>query len=201
MKTNRAFDFFFVLFLVVGLGLAAFNRQHIRDWWTLRSYQPSTQVSQLATNAGFNNEGRRLFYISNPQFVSQADLDQTCSPENLGCIKPNGQIFLLQVSPVESQDDLVVTAAHEMLHQAYRRLSNTEKATLAKLSEAYLASSDNDSLKTEMAGITDPDERADELHSILGSEILDLPSGLIEHYDRYFSDRSLSTKAYDQTQK
>jgi hypothetical protein len=72
---------------------------------------------------------------------------------------------------------------------------------LAKLSEAYLASSDNDSLKTEMAGITDPDERADELHSILGSEILDLPSGLIEHYDRYFSDRSLSTKAYDQTQK
>ena len=200
MKTSRIFDSFFVLFLVAALGLAAFNRQNIRDWWKLRSYQPSTQVTQLATSAGMNNEGRRLFYISNPQFVTPEEMAQACAPENLGCINQRGQIFLLAVNPTESQDDLIVTAAHEMLHQAYRRIPGSERAVLYKLGQAYLDSSDNDSLKQQLAGYKDDDERADEMHSILGSEVLDLPSGLVEHYDKYFSDRSLSTKAYDRTQ-
>ena len=200
MRTSRIFDFFFVLFLVVGLSLVAFNRQAIQDWWRLRGYTPSDQVSQLATSAGMNAEGRRLFYISNPQFVSAEEMAQACAPENLGCINQRGQIFLLAVNPTKSQDDVIVTAAHEMLHQAYQRIPSSQQAVLYKLGQAYVDSSDNDALKQQLMGYKDDNERADEMHSILGSEVLDLPSGLIQHYDQYFSERSLSTKAYDRTQ-
>jgi hypothetical protein len=86
-----------------------------------------------------------------------------------------------------------VTSAHEMLHAAYMRLSDEERSAVDTLVEAeYTKLSSNDEFAERMAfyARTEPGERDNELHSIIGTEVATISPELERHYARYFDDRS-----------
>jgi uncharacterized coiled-coil DUF342 family protein len=84
-----------------------------------------------------------------------------------------------------------VTAAHEMLHVVYHRLSAGEKATINReLQEVFKGISNERVKKTiEAYRERDPNVVNNELHSILATEIRQLTPTLERHYAQYFKDR------------
>ncbi|HET6622708.1 MAG TPA: hypothetical protein VFG56_02120, partial [Candidatus Saccharimonadales bacterium] len=93
-----------------------------------------------------------------------------------------------------------VTAAHEMLHAAYDRLSETERQHVNQLIEAE-AKNNNDQTVEDLVKIyakTEPGERLNELHSIFGSQVGDLSSELEDYYRSYFTDRGQVVEFYRQ---
>lgn len=191
-RTSRLFDIIFVAALGVLLWWAAVNRVAVGDWVYFMHYHPSAKTVQVAAAAGLSPAGQRLFYRTDPQFVPHSVVDQACSVENLGCIDPKGRVYILDES--NQPNRTVVTAAHEMLHLAYRRLSNQAKQDLAPLLDQGIAMNSTD-IASELTGLTTADDRRDEAHSLLGSEYRDLPPALERYYSQYFSDRSKVVQA------
>jgi hypothetical protein len=78
-----------------------------------------------------------------------------------------------------------------MLHVAYQRLSSSEKKKVnAMLEEAYSQVTDKriqDNINSYKEAGADIDN---ELHSILGTEVANLPPALENYYKQYFTDRS-----------
>src|SRR5690606_32509048 len=84
-----------------------------------------------------------------------------------------------------------VTAAHELLHAAWDRLSKSEQTRLGALLEEAYTKIGTDELEERMAYYerTQPGERANELHSIIGTEMADVGEELETYYKKYFIDR------------
>lgn len=152
------------------------------------SYKPNTEVMQAATEAGLNEQGKRLLYRTDPQFVSQLVMEQECDVEKLGCINEAGRVFILDRGDNRSQ--MVVTAAHEMLHLAYRRLSEARRRELQLLIDEAIKMNDGVRLESELKGQATPEDRYDEAHSLLGTEYRRLPTDLEAYYATYFADRA-----------
>lgn len=186
-RTSRTFDVFFLVAVAVIIWLSYTNRTAIGDWVFFRSFQPSAEVTLVATDAGLSDTGRHLLYRTDPQFVNQAEVDIQCDAERLGCLSPRGQAFVLD-NPAE-RNQTVVTAAHEMLHLAYRRLPQSKKDELAPLLDEAMAAHAID-INDELRSATTQEERRDEAHSLLGTEYDQLPAGLETYYKAYFTDRT-----------
>jgi ethanolamine utilization protein EutA (predicted chaperonin) len=84
-----------------------------------------------------------------------------------------------------------VTAGHEMLHAAYDRLSPSEKERINGLLEDAYSRITDQRLRQNVASYEsrDPSVVLNELHSILGTEVRNLPKDLETYYGRYFDDR------------
>jgi len=89
-----------------------------------------------------------------------------------------------------------VTAVHEMLHAAYQRLSADDRTKVNNLVEAeYAKLKSNPAYEERMAyyARTEPGERDNELHSIIGTEVATVSPELEAHYKKYLSNRSKIT--------
>ncbi len=111
---------------------------------------------------------------------------------------------MLDVTDQRLNGVIQVTAAHEVLHAEYDRLSRTERENVDKLAAEFFANLSNDRIKRtiERYKSKDPSVVPGELHSILGTEIRDLSPELETYYSRYFSDRSKIvsySEGYEQT--
>lgn len=118
-----------LLFLVAGW--VVLNRQYVVDQLVVWQYQPSSQISQLAERAQMNDKGTFYFYASEPQLEGTAKFNEVCKRQEensaiLGCFT-NGKIFVYDISDERLSGVEEVTAAHEMLHAVYVRLSSSEK--------------------------------------------------------------------------
>lgn len=191
--------------LVVGwlglLALGAWQYQAIIDWWQLRSYTPEPVIAQLSTKAAFSEEGERLFYLGIPELDQKATFSTNCpireQSYTLGCYS-NGRIYILNVERPELDGVMTVTAAHEMLHKAYERLSGGERRDVDALTEAYFTSNADARLRELIAEYdqVQPGTKHNELHSLLATQIVELPEGLEEYYSQYFDDREAVAEAY-----
>ncbi|HEY5152347.1 MAG TPA: hypothetical protein VII55_00060, partial [Candidatus Saccharimonadales bacterium] len=88
------------------------------------------------------------------------------------------------------------TAAHEMLHGAYDRLSGPEKAKVdTMLLDYYNHDLTDQRIRDTIAAYrkTEPHDVVNEMHSVFGTEVANLPAGLQQYYTRYFTDRSKVT--------
>jgi chromosome segregation ATPase len=92
-----------------------------------------------------------------------------------------------------------VTAAHETLHAIWERMSSDEKTRVGALLEVAYKKINDPKLNERMAYYdrTEPGERDNELHSILGTEYKDLGSDLEAHYANYFTDRAKVVDLHD----
>jgi hypothetical protein len=196
-RTSRTFDVIFLIILGGSLWWATLHRAGVGDWVYFLSYQPSAQTVQTADDAGLSPLGRRLLYRTDPQFTSKAAVTAACDIERLGCIDSKGRVYILD--DPEQPAQTVVTAAHEMLHLAYRRLSSEHKQELAPLIDQAISMNAADGLSGELADEKTPDDRRDEAHSLLGTEYKDLPDGLEQYYSQYFSDRAKVLAAYSRS--
>ena len=146
--------------------------------------------------------GRRLFYVSDPKLDDKTNFNQDCrSVEQtivLGC-STGRQILLYKVEDSRLAGVVQVTAAHEMLHMAYKRLSTDEKSRVNTLLQKAFTDL-NDKRINELIDSyrqSEPDQIDNELHSILATEVRDLPSELENYYKKYFDNR-LSVVQYSE---
>lgn len=204
-KTSRAplLGSLFVIIIVASIFLALFFRQTIVDHIVAWQYQPSSVIESFVSESGMNDHGKLLYYASQPQLEDKSSFGKYCpSSESgsavLGCYV-NDRIYLFNVTNDQLKGIKPVTAAHEMLHAAYQRLSTSEKKRVdAMLEENYQRVKDQADLETVMETYkkSEPGEADNELHSLLGTEIKDLSPGLEAYYERYFSDRQKVVSAF-----
>ncbi len=174
------------------------NRYALSDWYFLRSYKPPTRIAQLATQAHLTPAGRRMFYRANPQIVTtRTEMVQHCNITDnkvaeLGCYLSSEHIYLLDVSEPALQNEMVVTAAYEMLHPVYQRMSQGERKQVDAQMEQVAAhiTDPNITSQLQIYAQTEPGERDDELYSVLGTEYAKLPPTLEANYARYLGNRA-----------
>lgn len=184
----------FTLWLLLLIGLGWWQRLNIHDWWRLYNYQPAPAIAALADNTTMKQPAKRLFYVYHPSLENSSNFNQHCSNTGehtiiLGCYSGAG-IYLYDVTDERLSGIEEVTAVHEMLHAAYDRLSSDEKRQVnAMLERAYAGLNDvriRSTVDNYMAAGADV---KNELHSILGTEVRQLPADLEEYYGRYFENR------------
>lgn len=193
---------------VAGLLLAAvailLNRQFLVDQLTVWQYQPSSEIVTLTDRSGMSDRGRFLFYAARPSLDGTRSFGQQCasaeqSTNILGCYRDQ-RIYIYDVSNQQLDGIRETTAAHEMLHVAYERLAPAARNNLDKQLEAeYAKLQSNPSLAKRMAYYekSEPGEKYNELHSIIGTEVRDLSTELEMYYRSYFSDRMKVVKLYE----
>ncbi len=198
-KPKSVFKFLAYLLFLVCIFWFWNNQQNISDWFRLRKYTPDATISSLVSNSGFNDQGRKLFYINYPTLKDRKNFRSYCTNSEesivLGCYISTQNIYLLDVTDERLDGVEEVTAAHEMLHAAYARLSPKDKTNLNKLLlEQEKLVTDKRVLETiEAYRKSDAQSVVNEMHSIFGSELKNLTSELEEYYKKYFSDRSKVT--------
>lgn len=184
------------MLLIVALFLQS---QKVADWWKLRDYKPSAAIAQLAHDTTMTDQAQHLFYINHPSVASKQSFAKSCPSGGektivLGCYKGNQTgIYMLAVTDDRLHGVEQVTAAHEMLHAAYERLSKGDKEEVDSLLQNFYRHDLRDQrikdiLKTYEK--SEPGQQLNEMHSIFGTEIAKLPGPLENYYKRYFSDRS-----------
>jgi len=187
--------------LLVSFGLFAvawFNHQAITDWFRLYGYQPTAAVSQLAADDQMTDKAKHLYYINRPEVVAKAGFEQKCTIHEqtivLGCYHAdqNG-IFILKIADDQRLEGVMqVTAAHEMLHAAYDRLSDSERRQVNSWLQAFYDDGLADKRVTATVDLykkTEPHDVLNEMHSIFATEVKTLPAQLDNYYKQYFADR------------
>lgn len=171
------------------------NRYNIYDGIVLLNYEAPAKIAQLATDTTMTEKGERLFYVNKPQILGRGLFNEKCQAIEqtivLGCY--NGvSIYVFHVDDQRLDGIQQVTAAHEMLHAAYDRLSGSERKRIDKLTDGLYHKLNNSKLKTSAKNYEEqnPGSIPNELHSILGTEINDIGDELEEYYKQYFNDRS-----------
>ncbi|TXG77399.1 hypothetical protein E6P97_01700 [Patescibacteria group bacterium] len=187
--------------LVVFTGALLYFGPGVREWYVLRDFTPSAEISQLATDTAMTDRARRMFYLNNPQVLDRSEFNERCQGAGgeqtivLGCYhSPQRGIFVFRVDEAELHGIEQVTAAHEMLHAAYDRLSSRERRHIdALLTNYYEHDLKDERIRSVMRTYTktEPHDLANEMHSIFGTEIAELPPELEKHYAQYFTDRSV----------
>ncbi|MBW4061329.1 hypothetical protein HJC99_02025 [Candidatus Saccharibacteria bacterium] len=198
-RTSRRFDIAFLISLGLFLLGAVFYRTQIGDWVFFQTHSASVETVAVASAAGLNAKGLHLLERTNPQFATIAVVNANCDVERLGCLNSHDQAYILD-DPAQ-HDQTVVTTAHEMLHLAYQRLSNSQKSDLAPLLDQAIAENTNNGLGDELSGEKTAADRRDEAHSLLGTEYKNLPAALEQYYNTYFTDRTKVLDAYTRSQQ
>lgn len=195
--------------LITAVSLAAalvlvLNRQYVVDQLTVWQYHPIGAVTKLADRSGMSATGRFYFYASQPAIETATVFNKECGRKEantaiLGCY--NGKnIFIYNVTNQQLDGIKEVTASHEMLHAAYARLSDGDKQAVNKLLEAEYAKLKHDKDFAERFAFydrTEPGERDNELHSVIGTEISAVSPALEAHYKKYFANRSKVLALHD----
>lgn len=188
-----------LLAIAVGALIAFSQKQAIADWWELRGYAPPRDIVTLANQDTFTPSARHVFYVNHPQLIGDvAGFRQSCNFSEqtivLGCYHPKQLgIDIYNIADQRLNGVVQVTAAHELLHAAYDRLSSKEKQTIdAQLIDFYEHNLDDKRVHqtVDLYKKTEPNEVVNEMHSVFATEIGTLPQPLENYYKRYFSDRS-----------
>ena len=195
-----------MLLLAVAAMVGLNNQQRIRDWYILWSYHPPASISDLAIADTMTPYAKSLFYVNRPSLMNKAAFAKVCPSAlaqtyELGCYHSgdNG-IYLLNVTDSRLNGIDQVTAAYEMLHAGYARLSSASRTKLDRLMNGYYAKNLSSSpvISQQMAvyAKTEPGAKDDELYSVLATEVANLPAYLSAYYRVYFADRAKITTMY-----
>lgn len=183
--------------------LVIFNRQQIIDQIAVWQYKPTQKIENIADQAGMSGLGKFYFFASKPSIEATQVFNSECERKEeksaiLGCYS-NRQIYIFDVQDSRLEGVEEVTAAHEMLHAVWDRLSEGERKKLEPLLESAYAKVEDAKLvdRMEYYSRAQPGERSNELHSIVGTENIDLGKELEAHYSKYFDNRAMLVKLYN----
>jgi flagellar capping protein FliD len=148
---------------------------------------------------------RNYFYVNEPQIIDKAPFATNCPSGTeqtvvLGCYHGNQSgIFLLKVTDPRLDGVEQVTAAHEMLHAAYDRLSSRQKQSVDNMLLDFYNNGLNDPVvKAQLDDYkkSEPHDLTNEMHSLFGSEVANLPANLEAYYQKYFTSRKAVADLY-----
>jgi hypothetical protein len=196
MPWGRWLGLALVALAVAGLIVAApwdpERRQAYADQWIVWTEPPAAHIAELADDLALTETGRRIFFASRPQIDDASDFQQHCPLEGdivLGCYGGE-RIYVYRVTDERLDGTVEATAAHELLHAVYDRMTPEEAARIDALVAAYVATlpTDDENVRT-VAGYPES-QHADEWHSRLGTDYAQLPVELERHYAEIFADRA-----------
>lgn len=200
--TKKSLRYIFVIFGILLLASFFYRFTSVSDFSDdIRNfgYTAPSEVSSLADEIKLTDKARSIFYASRPALESRQKFNKHCQSHRyevsiLGCYT-NDNIYIYNVDNAQLSGVIPSTAAHELLHAVWDRLSSSRRAQLEPLlQEAYQQHYDelSPSLKNyDSANLTD------ELHSRIGTQITPLPEELQHHYSQYFSDQELVVSFYN----
>ncbi len=173
-----------------------FNRQALQDQIVLARYQPPAEIAALAEGANLSGRGKDLFYVNQPELHGEPTFNDVChglSDEQsnvLGCFTGH-IIFIFNVEDQRLRGVREVTAAHEMLHAAYIRLTDNERQRVDKLLQQQLDSNVQPHVREliDVYNRLEPGQLFNEMHSILATEQVELLPALEEYFGQYFENR------------
>ncbi|MBI5906873.1 hypothetical protein HY857_02355 [Candidatus Saccharibacteria bacterium] len=199
MKAVKRLSTFTLSLLILAVPIAIYaQRQAIFDWARLRNYNPPAAIAQLASDDTMTSKARHMFYVNHTSLVAKAaDFRKSCPVSEqtivLGCYQPiqNG-IYIYDVADTRLNGVHEVTAAHEMLHAAYDRLSSKDKNYVNGLLQSYYDTQTDQRITDTVNAYkkSEPNDVVNEMHSVFGTEIADLPAPLENYYNQYFSNRA-----------
>lgn len=175
--------------------LLALNNQYLLDQWNVWQYQPSAEIQSITQRSGLSDRGEFYLYASHAEVNNAAEFNANCARLEannavLGCYS-NRSIYIYDINNQELDGIEEVTAAHEMLHAVWDRMDESDKNRIGDMLEAEYKKIVNPELEVRMAyyGRNESGERQNELHSIIGTEIISLDQTLEKYYSKYFDDR------------
>lgn len=185
---------FFVTLAVALISILYGNR--VYDYVAARSFTPSEPVKAVGDSLKLTGVGHDIFYASKPAIQSAQAFNESCSSTErtaaiLGCYSKR-HIYMYDVTNPELVSAENVTGAHEMLHGAYERLNFYDRG---KVDDLLNAEYKKLATRPELAKLmsyyekAEPHDLTNELHSILGTTVVDLSPELEAYYARYFTDR------------
>ncbi|MCU0542036.1 MAG: hypothetical protein MUE44_07565 [Oscillatoriaceae cyanobacterium Prado104] len=203
---------FWIIVLVGAIGGMALHSQ-LDEW--IGAAPPSAAIERLATATTMTRKAQQIFYRQNPSIEPKQTFFQVCQTRvkvndraiMFGCYFTNGKtgkIAIQSVTDDRFQGVMEVTAAHEMLHAAYNRLSPSERSKLTPQLKTVALRVKNERLSEVLKQYEQKDIAlyVNELHSYLGTELDDLGSAELEqYYQRYFSDRQQVVALADRSQE
>ncbi len=204
-KRTLGFSVFIVL-LAVSLYFTYSNRQLIKDNYVVATTDPSLEASKLQTKLKFTDEGEFLYQASQTELEKAETFRTACSGIErqsivLGCYSKQ-RIYIYDVSDKRLDGVRETTAAHEVLHAAYERLSVAERNKVNKMLVKQSKLLTDKHVKETLALYKDlnEDELLNEMHSIFGTELKKLTPELENYYQKYFTKRSLIVAYSDKYQ-
>lgn len=197
-----------VVLVLAACGLWAYdNRQDIRDYFDANDYAPTEQMSRTIDLLQLTPKGERIFRATHPSVEGREVFNDSCERADLGdeghllgCYS-SGRIHLFEVKDERLDGVVEVTAAHELMHAVFERMSIRDREALAKrLMRHYRDVSSLDEAFVERMNVyshLSTTRFANELHSIYATEVRDLPAWLEDHYRAWFRDRSAVVDLFD----
>lgn len=193
--------------VIVAALVGIWQEQAIVDWYKLRGYQAPARIAQLADETTMTDYARKLYYVNRPQLITKSSFSSYCPTGTeqtvvLGCYTSGDRgIFLLDVENAELDGIEQVTAAHEMLHAGYDRLSDGERERLnVLLAHFYENELKNVTIKNVIDSYkkTEPDHLPDEIYAIFATQVDELPVELERHFRHYFTERAKVVAFYNE---
>jgi hypothetical protein len=167
----------------------------------------TAEMEQVSDRIGLSDEGRAIFADTRPRLLDSADFHDACGSAHessedrrwavVGCYYwsggESGRIAIFRPADERLADQIVVTAAHELLHAAYAGLSPDELERLDPLLEERWSSVPvDDPIQASLASSVgiETENRATEQFAYLGTEIADAGDPALDaFYAPYFIDR------------
>jgi hypothetical protein len=200
-KTSRVGTSIAFVLSVLIVGFAAWlflNRQMVMDQLAVWSYQPTAAIKELDDKVEFTDKGLFTFYATKPEVTNASEFNGKCPRQEtgspiLGCYTSDDHIYVFNVDNPQLDGMKEVTAAHEMLHAVWQRMSPAEQTRVGALVTAAYEKNATPELKQRMAYYqrNEPGAFTNELHSILGTEVANLGPDLDNYYSQYFKNRQV----------
>lgn len=197
-----------IFYLVTLGGLLALylNLQPLIDQYYLLTFHPAPDMASIISRLELTPSAKATLYRGRPRIDTKQAFNADCDPSRgeleLGCFV-GGRIYVLRITDPDLASEMEVVTAHELLHEEYARLSGSQRRQVDQLLEQAVQGIHDPDLDARLADYakTEPGERDNELHSILGTEYADLPPALENYYARYFTSRQAVVQAHAQYQQ
>jgi hypothetical protein len=183
------------LFSGLSIVVGSFTKEDAEELRGLLQQAEQEEIIELAREASLSRSALTLFASNDPQIRDKANFADDCPlPESddtfvLGCYDSFSQeIAILRVERPDLAGVMPVTAAHEMLHAAYEGLDRKARNKIDRMIEDFLTEIPQPDIETELAVYSER-ERANEVHSLIGTEVRDLTPRLEKYYGKFFEDR------------
>lgn len=189
-----------VLFVLAAIVIVIIlNRAWIYDWFRGVTYWPTAEMVSIRDKLNLTERGDFLFNATQPELNGADDFNANCRQDEgevavLGCYTA-GNIYVYNITDTKLDGIRELTAAHELLHAVWARMSNAEKEDLKPiLQQVY--QNNLSVLKDDIETYAD-DERVEEIFVRAGTEIKKLPDVLEKYYAEIFSDQDAVVDFYE----
>jgi uncharacterized protein YukE len=197
---------FALLLAVILAGTWAWdNKWDLHDRWVSRSYVATVDSEKVRQNLDLTPKGDLVFRASLTEVDNKDKFRSRCPVERfeeanvLGCYSAR-RIYVLKVDEPRLNGIEEVTAAHELLHAKFERMSSSEKTRLKTyLAELEKRVTDEDIIKlidSYRAQLGEGEELFNERFAVYGTQLEEVGKELEEIYSKYFRDRKNIVERY-----